>query len=272
MKKTILLFIAASTISITMHAQKEVNYEKLYYKDLKVENSDVTISVNNAVSVAGETKFQLKIINKTADYIIYKPQESKFIIDGKEMSVVEKVKVIEPNDFRTIVINLKGTGYNKLKNYSFLVDGLYKVSANTKGITAPDFKLPATTNDFKVGTFSCNLNKLYKESDKTEAKFKCSYNGDKVGFIFPSKTAVKMPDGNEYANAKSKASAILLLKGESDTFTLKWDKMEGGRKMDMQKVDMFIKWNDAFTEVDPEKMKSETINIEFDEATSNAKK
>jgi len=272
MKKIIVSFIAICTLSSAAFAQKEVKYEKLYYKDLKVENSDITISVNNAISTDGETKFLLKIVNKTSDYIIYKPQESKFIIDGKEFLIIEKVKVIEPNDFRTVVVNLKGVGYNKIKNYSFLVDGLYKVSANVEGIPTPDFKLPAASNDFKTGGFSCNLNKLYKESDKTEAKFKCSYNGDKIGFIFPSKTAVKMPDGNVYANAKSKTGAIMLMKGEDDTFTLKWERMEGGKTMDMQKAEMFIQWNSAFAEVSPEKMKSETINIEFDEATSNAKK
>ena len=39
--------------------------------------------------------------------------------------------------------------------------------------------------------------------------------------------------------------------------------------MDMQKVEMMIKWNDAFTEASPEKMKSETLEIQFDEERSN---
>jgi hypothetical protein len=163
-------------------------------------------------------------------------------------------------------------GYNKIKNYSFVVGGLYKVAAGTKGIPTPDFKLPPSTNEFTTGGFTVYMTKLTKETDVTEVKYKCTYNGDKIGIVFPSKTAIKMPDGNEYANAKKKASPILLQKGETDNFTLKWERMEGGKTMDMQKAEMYIKWNDAFAEVTPEKMSVETLNIEFDEVTSNAKK
>jgi len=149
--------------------------------------------------------------------------------------------------------------------------GLYRVSANSKGIPAPDFRLPANQNEFTVGNFKVTMSKLYKESDKTEVKFNAVYNGDKIAFVFPSKTAVKMPDGNDYANAKSKASAIMLMRGQNDNFTLKWDRMEGGKAMDMQKVEMFIKWNDAFCEVNPEKMKGATLNLDFDQIMSDAK-
>lgn len=270
MKKIVLVSLAVC-MACTAIAQKEVKYEKLYYKDLKSETGDLTIIVDNAVSTDGETKFKLKIINKTPDYIIYKPEESKFVINGKEQKPSEKWLIISPNESDYRIINLKGTGYNLVKSYSFVLDGLYKVSSSAKGIAAPDFKLPPAQNEFKADNFTCTLGKLTKESDKTEAKFKCAYNGNKIGFIFPNKVSVKMPDGSERANAKSKSKAIMLLKGESDDITLKWERMEGGKAMDMQKVDMIIKWNESFSEVDPEKMKSETLELAFDEAMSNEK-
>jgi len=254
------MLIALSVVTLSFGsaiAQKEVKYTKIYYKDLKTENNDIVITVDNAVSTEAETKFKLRIDNKSADYIIYKPEESKFVIEGSDGVVKEKWKVIEPNDYGTIVVNLKGVGFNKVKNYTFELQGLYRVSANQ--------------NEFNVGNFKVTLNKLYKESDKTEVKFNAVYNGDKIAFIFPSKTAVKMPDGNDYANAKSKAPAIMLLRGENDSFTLKWDRMEGGKAMDMQKVEMFIKWNDAFCEVSPEKMKGATLNLDFDQIMSDSK-
>ena len=271
MKKILLSSIIAIGMFSIAVAQKEANYSKLYYKDSKIETSDLTFTISDAVSTDGETKFKLKITNKTSDYILYKPEESKFTINGKDFAVTEKSKVIDPNDFATWTINLKGTGYNSIKSYSFVLDGLYKVSASTKGIAVADFKLPAAQNEFKADNFTCSLTKLTKESDKTEAKFKCAYNGDKIGFVFPSKVSVKMPDGKEYANAKSKTKAIMLKKGESEGFTLQWDRMQGGKEMDMQKADMMIKWNECFTEVSPEKMKSETLELSFDEAKSNEK-
>lgn len=276
MKKTILILITITSVIGTMLAQKEVQYTKLYYQDTKAENDDITITVDNAVSTEGETKLKLKIANKTNDYIIYKPEESTFVINGKEAKPKEKWLIISPNESDFRVVNLKGAQYNKVKNYSFVVAGLYKVVLNTKGVAAPDFKLPPAQNDFSAGSFNCSLKKLSKETDKTEAKFSCAYKGDKIGFVFPSKPSVKMPDGNEYASKVSsgllsKSGPIILMKGEEDTFTLGWDRMQGGKSMDMQKVEMNVKWNDTFVEGTTQKMKSETIQLEFDEATSNAK-
>lgn len=272
MKKILSAIVIATISAGSLVAQKEVKYDKLYYKDTKIETNDLIIEIDGAVSLAEETKFKLKITNKTADYIMYKPEESKFIIDGKEQKIKEKSKIIAPNDYATWVINLKGAGYNRIKNYAFEVGGLYKISSTPPAIPAPDFKLPPAQNEFTAGAFKATLNKFSKETEKTEVKFDVAYNGDKIGFIMPAKASVKMPDGNEYANNDTKAKPILLQKGEKDSFKLQWDRMQGGKSMDMQKVEMQIKWNATFAEVSPEKMKSETINLEFDEATSNAKK
>lgn len=273
--KTIILTLATIFLAVTT-AQSQ-NFEKLFYKDLTKETNEVTITVDNAVSTPGETKFKLKVTNKTNDYILYKPMESKFVIDGKESKPKEKMLIIKPNGSDFVTINLKGSGYNKIKNYSFTVDGIYTVSTNGKQIDVPNFKLPASQNEFKAGDFNCTMTNVTKESDKTEVKFKCSYNGDKIGVIHNTRAGVKMPDGNEYANEKkpglleSKAKEVLVMKGEEESVTMKWDRMEGGRAMDMQKVAMDIVWHATFTEAPAVKLKSETLDMEFDEATTIAK-
>ncbi len=62
------------------------------------------------------------------------------------------------------------------------------------------------------------------------------------------------------------------MKGDEGSVNLQWDRMEGGRAMDMQKVAMEIIWNATFTEAPEVKIKAETINLEFDEALTIAKK
>lgn len=269
-KTSALALVSLLSIS-TAIAQKEETYRKIFYKDTKTEHNDLTITVENAVATEGESKFKLKIVNNTADYILYKIAESKFVINGKEIEVSEKPLLISPNESGHRVVNAKGTGYNSVKNYEYIVDGLYKVPADTKGLPTADFMLPASRNDFKTGPFTCKLDKVKKESAVTNARFTCTYNGNKAGFIFPSKVAVKMPDGREYANEKTKASEIMLSRGEDDYFTLTWSRMEGGSAMDMQKVDMLIKWNDAFAEITPEKLPSTKLAISWDEALTNEK-
>lgn len=274
MKKIILTL--ASTLLIGGIAQSQT-FEKLFYKDVIKETSDVTITIDNAVSTAAETKFKLKITNKTNDYLIYKPIESKFVIAEKESKPKEKMLIIKPNESDFVTINLKGAGYNAIKNYSFVVDGLYSVSSNGKTISVPDFKLPASQNEFTAGDFNCTMTNITKESDKTEVKFKCAYNGDKIGVIHNTRAGVKMPDGKEYANAKkpgmleSKSKEVLVMKGGEESVNLKWDRMEGGKAMDMQKVPMDIIWNATFTEAPAVKINAETIELEFDEVTTIAK-
>lgn len=275
MKKTVLHITLAMLALGTVSAQKkgkEVKYEKLYYQNVVKETNEIKITVDNAVSTAGETKFKLKITNLTGDLIVFKPEESKFIVNGKEMAPKEKWLIIKPNESDFRVINLKGAGYNEVKNYSFTVGGLYIASTKGTVMEAPNFDLPASKNDFEAGNCKCTMANIYKESDRTEVKFKCAYNGQKIGIIQPAKVSVKMPDGKEYANAKSKADMIMLTKGQDDSFSMRWDRMEGGKAMDMQKVPMTIIWHDAFSESELKPLSSETVNLEFDQATTEAKK
>ena len=72
---------------------------------------------------------------------------------------------------------------------------------------------------------------------------------------------------HQYATIK-KEKPILLLKGQTEDFTLLWERMPGGKANDMQLVDMFVKWNDAFSEADKEKAKDETFTLNIDEEKS----
>lgn len=276
-KKTLLTLLALNVILFNAFSQKkEIKYEKIFYKNVTQENTDVTILIDNAVSTDGETKFKLKLTNKTADIILFKPEECKFTINGTAFPAVEKSKLISPNSSESLTISLKGTGYNEVKNYTFEVGGLYKISTNGAVIEAPEFKLPSSKNEIKFGDFTVTLNKLSKESARTDVKFNCTYNGNNMAVIYPRRISVRMPDGNDYATLQTggimqNKNMIVLSKGETESLLATWEKMEGGKAMDMQLVDMFIKWNETFTVAVPEKMEGATLNLEFDEKTSNEK-
>lgn len=276
-KKTLLTILALNVILFNAFSQKkEIKYEKIFYKTVSAETPDIAFLIDNAVSTDGETKFKLKLTNKTADIILFKPEECKFTINGTQFSAVEKSKLIHPNSSEFLTINLKGSGYNEVKNYSFEVGGLYKISTNGAVNEAPEFKLPASKNEIKFGDFTVTLNKLSKESARTDVKFNCTYNGNNMAVLYPRRISVRMPDGNDYSTLQTggilqNKGVIVLSKGETESFLATWEKMEGGSAMDMQLVDMFIKWNDTFTVAIPEKMEGSTFNLEFDEKTSNEK-
>lgn len=270
MKKSILtLLIVSAAITMTVAQKKERKYEKIYYKDLTVERDDLSITINNAVSTENGTKFKIKITNKTNEYLIYKPKESRFIINGKEMKIAEKWLLIKPNesDFKTI--NLKGLGYNAVKNYSFIVDGVYKVIPNENSSISPDFRLSSEQNTFNANNFNCTVENIIQEKNVIEVKLKCSYNGDKIGFISPSKASIKTLNGDEHANVKSKEKPIILFKGESDTVTLKWERKEGEKVMNVRKGGTMIKWGSTFNEAQLQKTKGEVLELTLDEKKSN---
>jgi hypothetical protein len=267
MKKIIIVFAALFSFSNSMYAQKnEKKYKEIHYTDVSREFDDIIVSTNNALSNKDMTKFKLKIVNKTKDLIIYKPEESYIKLNKKEVKPKEKWLIIDPIDSDYRVVNVLGSDF--LKPYSYFLEGVYKVSTNGKVIETPDFNLPPSQNEFTTGGFTCLMTSLVKETDKTEAKFDCRYTGDKIGIIQPNRAAVKMPDGSEIANEKTKPSPIMVMKGKSESITLKWNRMQGGKATDMQKIKMIILWRNTFTEADAVKVKAETLEFQIDEALS----
>lgn len=267
MKKSFLFIASLVCLTLSVGAQKkEKSYKEICYKDISSEFNDITVSTNNGISNKELTKFKLKISNKTSDILLYKPEESTFKLEGKEVKPKEKWLFIYPTESDFRVINVNGTDF--LVPYSFVLDGVYKISTSAKGIDTPDFPLPASQNEFTTGGFTCTMLNLTKESDRTEVKFECKYTGDKVGVIQPGRAAIKLPDGTEIANEKIKTQPIVLSKGQSEKVTLKWFRMDGGRAQDMQKIKLLILWRNTFSEVTPEKIKPEVLQFEIDENLS----
>jgi hypothetical protein len=269
MKKIILVIAALTCLTTSMDAQKKVKekkYKEIFYKDILNEYDDMTVSTNNGISNKELTKFKLKFVNKTNDILLYKPEESTFKLTDKEVKPKEKWVIINPNESDFRIVNVLGPDF--LIPYSYVLGGVYKVSTNGNAIDTPDFMLPPSQNEFTTGGFTCSMTSLTKESDKTEVKFECRYTGDKIGVINPNRAAIKLPDGTEMANEKSKSQPIMVMKGKTEKITLKWNRMEGGRATDMQKIKMQILWRNTFTESDAVKVKDETLEFQIDEALS----
>lgn len=265
MKKTLVFSAVFCSVLITAQAQKK--YEKIYYNEVSSETPDMTLTVKNGISVAEYTKFNLKITNKGEDILLYKPEESKLKANGKEFIPKEKWLDIAPNETDNRVVDIKGLEF-LIPSYSYEVNGIYKISTTNKSVEAADFQLPPSQNEFKAGNFSCNLIDMNKETDKTLVKFECRYTGDKIGVIHPGRAAVRLPDGTEIANAKSKNNPVVIAKGDSKKITLVWDRMQGGKATDMQKIKMMIVWRNTFVESDLIKLDPVTLDLKMDEAKS----
>lgn len=258
MKKLIILTAGLCFALTTLQAQKMV------YKDANAEGEGMTAWVVDPVSTKEYAKFKIKITNKSDHIILFDPNESVAKVNGKDFKPDEKLMRVEPGDAESKVINFKGADF-MAKSYSYTMDGLYKISGMEEQKTA-DYQLPPTQNTFKTGNFTCTMLDMKKESDKTHVKFSCRYTGDKIGIINPASASTRLPDGTEVANTKSKAKPILLKKGESEDFSLNWDRMAGGKAQDMQKITMMIVWKNTFEEAEKMKLKPVNFELQADEA------
>jgi hypothetical protein len=217
---------------------------KFIYKEAAVETDDYNIYIIDAVANIKQTKFKIKIFNKTNDYLLVKPTEFKYLAGEKTLLGHDKTYVISPNEEGTEVIDFKGADMLSEK-FTIEFKGIYKASAGGKVYTVSNFELPASKNDFTIENFTCTLKKADLKTDKSAVKFECVYVGDGVGILNPMKASALMPDGRENANSK-KNQPMILEKGKKDDFTLVYNEISGAG--DMQKKGIQIKWNETLRE------------------------
>lgn len=246
-------FLAAITllIGISSFAQKEDKKKlkekedlKYLYKEATLETDDYKIYIMDAVASLKQSKFKIKIFNKTNDYLLIKPTEFIYQSGDKPILSRDKTFVVSPNEEETEVIDFRGEDMLAEK-YSIEFKGIYKASAGGKIYNVPDFDLPPSKNDFTVENFTCDLKKHDVKTDKSAVKFDCVYVGDGVGLISPTKTKAVMADGKEQPNSK-KTQPIILERGKREDFTMVYPELPGSG--DMQKSGIKIKWYETFRE------------------------
>lgn len=240
--------------------------EKYFYKETTVETDDYKIYIIDGVAVGGYAKFKMKVFNKTNDYLLVKPSEIIFSADGKTIAGTDKNFVVPPNEEGGKTLDFKGKEMQS-QTFTIEVKGIYKASAAGKVLAAPDFVLPASTNEFKAGGFTCVLKDEKLKTDKSSVKFDCAYNGDGAAILDPYKCAAAMPGGKVIANTK-KYNGTLLENGKKEDFFVVFAEVPGAG--DLQKG-FTIKWNETFKETTIIKVKESKVIVEKDEELTKAK-
>ncbi|MES2130857.1 MAG: hypothetical protein V4506_00830 [Bacteroidota bacterium] len=269
MKQTFLLLALFTGLSLFSQKDKKPEEKvKVIYKDATVETDDYKVYIEDAVAVATQSKFKMKVFNKTNDYLLVKPTEIVFMAEGKTLNSKDRTFVVAPNDEAYLVIDYKDNNL-QVDKYSLDIKGIYKASAGGKIDETPNFQLPPSKNDFTTGSFTCTLKKSDSKTDKSVARFECAYNGDGVGVINPYKAVAVMPNGADNANSK-KNKAMVLEKGVVEDFTMVF--MEVKDAGDMQKKPINIKWNETFRESKLILLKGVKIDLEKDSPKVEEKK
>ncbi len=242
--KKILFILASLSLSYVSFAQKKNEKAKYMYKEVTVETDDYKVYIVDAVSNFKQAKFKIKVFNKTNDFLYVKPEEFKYLADGKTLLGTDKPFAIAPNDEVSAVLDFKG-GDMLMETYSIELKGIYKASAGSKAYEVPNFNLPASKNDFTINNITCVLLKSDLKTDKSTVRFDCNYTGDGVGIINVTKVSAIMPNGQQNANQKKYKPAVIERGKHEDFFLTFFQLPDAG---DMQKKPWSIQWNDTFRE------------------------
>lgn len=245
-------------------------YKKVIYRDTTLNFDDYTIYLVDFVAAPTELKFKIRILNRSKDFIQYRPEQSSFVVNGQKMAIEPDLVVVGPNETKNKVVRVNGNGFQELRSFGFQLDGLSRVQASNPLIVEA-FRLPAAENSFVAGPFRIDLVKVKKSTNLTEVLFKATYQGENdFGLVYPSNISVLMPDGKTYANLKTRYKHQAIAPGQSEDFYAVWERMPGGALNDMQKVDMLVQFNKVFNDTKSKEIEGMEFEFTWDEQLTRA--
>jgi hypothetical protein len=234
----------------------------------KLLGDGIKVEFLKAHSQQAFTKVDFKLWNDTADYILWKPEQQLFTIAGNKQQPFDgkekKPELTPPNGKDAKVAKVDGGFDHHVDSFELQVGGFYRAAAEGKVLESPDFRLPPSKNDWRFGPFECALGNTSQETDLTAATFSCTYRGEGVGFVDPSRIGVRIDNGDEYANSNNKQKQLILMKGETAKFNAMFT--IDAKTVDMQFAKLNVLWRDTFRESLPQAIPLGTWKLTRDEA------
>ena len=254
---SLLYVIAFLGISQTINP-KATNY---YYNTQIDKKNDITLNAQNIVARYNFAKFKLIIVNDSKNYVMLRKDELKYKNNKGTFSATEKKtpKFVSPFSKHSWTIDFKGNNFFLVDTFTIIPEGIYTFAIDKTKLKAPIFHLPPNKNQFTVGEFTVTMTKLKKVTGLVSISFKAQYAGNKIGIISPSDAVLTLPDGSSWANTKSNMKPKILVKGETASFTLKFE--VPGRVIDTQFANLDIDWKTSYRTTNAERLKFKSKEV-----------
>ena len=274
MKKITLLLAAILITTITVNAQKkkkkDPKFEHHFKVPTEVSTDEYNLNFSNIESQAEFCKLAVKVTNNTNDFILFDKGSFKFNFGFGSFTPKSKLFYLKPNQSKKKVIQASGSEKFQVDSFSIDFGGFSIVPVNGTVTEMEDFQVPASKNSISTDLFKITLKKSSLRTQEASLIFECTYLGNKVALIDPSKLVIKV-DGTdkEYANDNKKSEGKLYKKG--DKIKIKAVFHIPGRIADMQFANMTILWKDTFVETEEKKISGQTVNFVIDPGMTNGK-
>lgn len=269
--KNLTLSLATTFLLGTFSLSAQKGHTNYYKTPASIEKDQYSLSFSDLVSETDYSKFAFKLKNNTSDYLLIDKGGSSFVINGKEYKDKDKEIIVKPSKTHNGVYRVKDETDFHVDKYTFKFDGVSLLPADGKVHEAPNFKLPASTNEITFGDFTVKLKNLKKETDETFATFEVTYKGNDFAIVDASKLGVVVPDKGttEFANDAKGQDGELLRKGKSCTIKAVFH-IEA-KYVDMQFANMEILWRNTFQTSTPTKLEGGNVDVEIDSGLTAGK-
>jgi hypothetical protein len=271
MQKITLFLSTFLFVSESLFAQIDTKKTN-FYSDFKIpETNSIQLGIKNPIAKFNFAKLDLEILNKSENFVLFKPEEFIFRFSDGDYHSEEKLNdgIVYPGSKKSPTLKVDNGNSFLEESFIFFPSGIYVFPAKGNIVEAENFHLPVSKNSFEAGKFKIVLLKLKKETDETALQFSCEYFGDKIGLISPSNAVIKTTDNTEWANAKVNDKTLVLFKGESKKITLIFTIPAG--YFDMQTAEMDILWKNVFSESETTHIEIAPVKIVLDDVKSNEK-
>lgn len=252
MRRSILLpLLPAVVLLLAARKPDDPKYERHLQAPPAPAMGPLTVTLTESEAQSEFIVVATRLTNSSVDQMVVHRRDEASIVTGagafhpRATGLFAGPVVLPPSAEKGYAFKVEGESGFNVDSFMLELGGFY--TANNVGTAIPvqDFALPVAANSFTAGSFACNLKDSSQESQETNATFTCTYSGSGLGYIDPRKVAMRVPSGQEFANAKTKGDREVLLPGGVAKFQVVFKDPD---VVDMQKVSLQLVWRDAFAE------------------------
>lgn len=252
-QRALLLVLPALALGLVAARKPgEAKYEHRFLSESTPSAVGVSLQLVKAESQKEFVAVDTKLTNSSTDrMLVVKRGEAAFVVGGQRYSpkaggLFGGPIFLEPGATKTLGYKAEGGTDFHVQAMSLQLTGIYAAAAKGAPVEAPPFVLPASTNEFTAGPYTCKLKNVDLKTDHSAAAFACDYNGMGLGIVEPSRIGVREPGGQEFANVARSAPRDVLLPGDTSKFTV-WFEIPA-KVADMQFATLTVLFRDALTE------------------------
>lgn len=278
-RSTLLPLLPALILLVAARRADDPKYERHLVAGPLPTMTPLAVTVVDAQDQAEFIAIGTKLRNSTADKVVIHRREEASIVTAAGsfhprasgglalVGIGAGPLVLGPGVERSYTFKVEGASGFNVDAFSLELGGFYEANNVGTVLAAPDFTLPVASNSFTAGGFACDLKDASKESQETTASFVCTYTGSGVGYVDARKATMKVPSGQEFANARTKGEREVVLPGAQVKVLVQFKDPD---VVDMQMVSLQVAWHDAFSEAALTPIPAGTVAFTVDAAATAA--